>query len=147
MDVGREDGCHLPPLYIRHAVVRMQHKYFDLCASGNGINRGRPGIARGCSDDCQFLVRTRKKAFEKLAKQLQRNILERQGRAVKKLKQPMLAIQLHQWGNGLMGEGAISCGAQALELCLVQYTCGKRRHDTRGKIDIRQPAHRGDFFC
>ena len=89
----------------------MEHENVDLLAPRHGVDRRRPGIARRRADDGQVIVTARQEAFEQLSQQLQRDILERQGRAVEQFEQPMLMIELHQRHDRLMAEPAIGGGA------------------------------------
>ena len=89
----------------------MEHEDVDLLAPGHSIDRRRSGIARRCANDGQMIIAARQEAFEQLPQQLQRDILERQGRAVEQFEQPMLMIELDQRHDRLMAEPAIGGGA------------------------------------
>ena len=145
MNVGRKHRRHLSPLHIGNAFVRMKHENLDLLTPGNGVDCSRAGIARGCADDGQFLVRSRQKPFEHMAKQLQCNILERQCRPVEQFKQPVLMIELDQGRNGGMSKPTVSQSAQFLQLRLAQNASGKWCHHARRQIDVAQPAHCCNF--
>ena len=85
----------------------MQHENFHPLPSGNGMDGGGTRITRCRTDNRQRGVGAGQETLKQLAQQLQRHILERQGRAVEQFQQPMLFVQLHQRCHGIMGKTAI----------------------------------------
>ena len=72
-----------------------------------GGERRRAGIARGGADDRHMLAPPRQRRVEQRADQLQRQILEREGRPVKQLHQPQPLVELHQRRHRGMAKAAI----------------------------------------
>ncbi len=112
MDVGRAHRGHLAPLYVGHAAFGVQHEDVDLLASRNGVDGCRPRVARRRTDNRQMIVTARQEPLEQLPQQLQRDILEREGRAMEKFKQPVLVVQLHQRRHRVVAEPAIGGSTQ-----------------------------------
>ena len=92
------------------------------------------------------LVAAREELLEQQAEQLQRDVLERQRRAVEQLEQPVPLVELHQRGHRGVGEAAVGlrCTARAARPRR-QAVADERRHDPRGELGIGQPGQRGDL--
>ena len=78
-----------------------------LLAPGDRVDRGRAGVAAGRADDRQVLSAAGEEFLEQQAEQLQRDILERQRRAVEQLEQPLPLVELDQRGDRGVGEAAV----------------------------------------
>nr|GFD59507.1 hypothetical protein [Tanacetum cinerariifolium] len=74
------------------------------------------GVAAGRADHGDVAGAALEEFLEQEAEQLQRDVLERQRRAVEQLEQPLIVIELHQWRHRGMGEAAISGLAQLGQL-------------------------------
>ena len=77
---------HLPALHLGNPAVRIQHENVERGAVAAGGERRRAGIARGRADDRHLFLPPRQHFVEQPAEQLQRQILEGEGRAVKQLQ-------------------------------------------------------------
>jgi hypothetical protein len=147
VDVGAEHRRHLAALDLRHPALGVEHEDVDLGAAGERVDRRRSGVAAGRPDYRQMHVARRQEALEQQAEQLQRDILERQGRAVEQLEQPVALVELDQRRDRGMGEAAIGLAAQRAQSGLIDAVADEgRQHPHRG-FDIIQPGERGDLVA
>src|SRR3546814_1220192 len=72
----------------------MEHEDADMLAPRHRLDRRRAGIARCRADDRDVGPAAREEGLEKLAEQLQRDVLERQRRPVEQLQQPVAMVEL-----------------------------------------------------
>ena len=75
-----------------------------------------------------MLVLPGEEFFEQQAEQLQRNVLERQCRAMEQLEQPLLPVELDQRGHRGVGKTAIGLLANIPQFRLVERIADKRQH-------------------
>ena len=123
----------------------MDHEDVDLRPARHRVDRGRSGIARGGADDRQVAVRLAEELLEQQSQQLQRDVLERQRRAVEQLEQPVLLVELHQRGDRLVREAAIGLRGQLEQALGRQAIAHERLHDPLCQFGIGQPGQRGDL--
>ena len=112
MDVAGKHRRHLPALHLGDAAARVKHEDVDMRAIGDRRDRRRPGVARGRANDGEMLVALGKEPLEQEPQHLQRDVLERQRRAVEQFEEPMLLVELDQWGHRVVAEAAIGRLAQ-----------------------------------
>ena len=118
--------------------MRVEHEDVDRRAVAAGGERGRAGVARGGADDRHLLAPPRQRRVEQLADELQRQILEGQGRAVKQLEEPQPPVDLHQRGHRGMAKPAIGRLRHRPQLGRRERLAGEQRHDLGGKLGIGQ---------
>ncbi len=89
-----------------------------------------------------------KERLEQAAEQLQRDVLERQRRAVEQFQQPVLLVELHQRRHRIMGEAAIGrAGTDRSSSSSRQAVADEGQHHLHRQFGIGQARHRGDLFC
>ena len=76
--------------------------------------------------------------LEQPAEQLQRDVLERERRAVEQLEQPLALVELPERGDRGVGEAAVGLGAELAQLVLGQAVADERQHDARGELGVGQ---------
>ena len=116
-----------------------------LSRPGDRVDRRRAGVAAGRADDRQAVVAAREELLEQPAEQLQRDVLERERRAVEQLEQPVPLVELPERGDRGVGEAAVGLGAELAQLVLGQAVADERQHDARGELGVGQPGQRGDL--
>ena len=87
-------GRHHPPLHVRYASMRKQHDQIDILEALECIDRGAAGIARGGDHDGGALRALGQHVIHQPRDQLHRDVLERQGRAVKQLQHELMRTDL-----------------------------------------------------
>eukprot|EP01136_Pigoraptor_vietnamica_P043332 Opistho-1_new@18598 len=128
VDVGRQHRGHLAALHVAHPLVRVEHEDVDALTPRHRVDRGRAGVAAGRADDGEMLVRALEEPLEEQAKQLERDVLERERRAVKQLKQEMAMVELDERRDRVVAEAAISLGAQLTQLGFAQAARSEGGH-------------------
>jgi hypothetical protein len=141
MRVRRVDRRHLPALHLGDAAVRIEKEDVDRRAVAAGVERGRAGVARGRADDRHPLAAPRQRRIKELPQQLQRQILEGEGRSVKQLQQPQIVVELDQRRHRLVAKPGIGRLAQPAQLAGRKAVAGEEADDAGREIGIRQAAH------
>ncbi len=85
MDVVVQDGRHLPLLDRRDRPGGVHHEDSHALAPANAVDGSAAGVAAGGGEDVHRPLPPGEDVLEQVAQQLQRNVLERQRRAVEKL--------------------------------------------------------------
>ena len=145
VDVAVAHRGHLAPLDRGNAARRVEHEHVDLGPPGERVDRRRAGVARGRADHGQMRVAGAEEALEQQPEQLQRDILERQGRPVEQLEQPVARVELDQRRDRGVIEPAIGRLAQSAQLGRRQRIADKRLHHASRRLDIGQAGERGDL--
>ena len=83
------DGGHLAALDVARASGRVEDHDVDVLASPDRVDRRRSGVAARGTDDHHVLVALGEHVLEESPDELQRDVLEREGRAVEQLEQPL----------------------------------------------------------
>jgi hypothetical protein len=86
---GCVDRGHLPTLHLARAAERVEDDDVDVLASGDTVDRRRTGVAARGADDRDPLATLAEHVVEHPADELQRDVLERQRRAVEQLLDPL----------------------------------------------------------
>ena len=139
-DVGGVNRGHLPPLHLGDAAIGMEDEDFRRRPAAEGLDRRRAGIARGRADDGDMLAALSQHMVVEPAEQLQRHILEGQGRPVEQLHQPGLAVELAQRRHGAMAEGGVAVSDDPREGIGLHPAGDEGRHDAHGQLGILQAA-------
>ena len=147
VDVGRADRGHLPPLHLRHAAGGVEHEHFDAVAPRQRVDRSRAGVAAGCADHGHVPGASRKKPLEQQAEQLHGHILERERRPVEQLEEPLIVVELHQRGDGGVGEAAIGLFAQREQRVRGHRIRDEGREHAGGGLRVGQAVQRGDLVA
>ena len=125
--------------------MRVEHEDVDLGATGNRVDGGRAGIARGGADDGDVVIAAREEFLEQQAEQLQRDVLESQGRTMEQFEHPLRLVKLLERYDGGMGEAAIGLLAQFQQALGAEAIANERLHDGLCQPGIGQPRHRCDL--
>jgi hypothetical protein len=136
VDVRRQHRGHLAALHVGHPALGMQHEDVDAVSPGDCVDRGAAGVARRRADDGQRLGAAHQEFLEQQPEQLERDVLERQRRAVEQLEQEMAVVELDQRRHRGLGEAAIGLRAQFAQLVFAQVVAGERRHHPNRGLDI-----------
>jgi hypothetical protein len=147
VDVGREHRRHLAALHVGHAALGVEHEDVDAVPPGNRIDRRAAGVARRRADDRQMRIAAGEELLEQQPEQLERHVLERQGRSMEQLEQPVALVELYQRRHRGMREPAIGLGAQRTELVLAQVAGDERQHHPYRRLDIGEPGQLGDLLA
>ena len=145
VDVGGQHRGHLPALDVADPPLGVEHENVDPGAPRHGIDRRRTGIAAGRPDDGQRIPAPAEEFLEQQAEQLERDVLECQGRPVKQLEQPLLLVELFERRHRLVGKAAIGLGGQFEQAFGGEASGHERGHDPRGQLGIGQPGHCRDL--
>jgi len=86
VDIGIEDGGHLPRLDGGGLQMGMEDEDVDVLLAAHPADCGAAGVAGGCADDVHPLPPFLEEVFEEIPQELQGHVLEGQGRAVKQLQ-------------------------------------------------------------
>ena len=142
MDVVAGHGCHLAPLHFGNALVRMQDKDIDVLRAPAALDRGGAGITGGRTEHHHPFIATRQGAFQQPAEQLQREILERQCRAMEQFEQPLVVPELHQRRDRGVTEIRIGLGGNGTQFGGLEKALHEGLHDLGGEFGIakRSPA-------
>ena len=120
--------------------MRIKHEDVERGSVAAGGERRGAGVARGRPDDRHMLAAARQHGIEQMPDQLQRQILESEGRAVEQLQQPQPLVQLDQRGHRGVAEGAISGLSHLTQFRGRERLASEQAHDMRRKLRIRQPS-------
>ena len=124
----------------------MEHEDVDRPAVAHRLDRRRTGVAGGRADDRRMLAALAERVIEHQAQELQRHVLEGQGRAVEQLEQVKSAVTQRLQRRHLGGiEGGIGLGDQPAEGHLVERAADEGLHDAEGDLAIGLAFHRGDL--
>ncbi len=104
MDVVRVHRGHLAALNLTDPPLGVQHVDSRPLLAAHRLDRRRSGIAGGRADDGHARIAGFQNHLEKLAQQLQRHVLEGQGRTMEQLHQPEVGVELLQGRDGAMGK-------------------------------------------
>ncbi len=99
---------HLPALHIGDAAIRVKDKNIDLGQALKGGDGGGARVARRRADDSRALASRRQHILHQPAKELHREILERQGRPAKQFEQKEIVAKLRERRDRDMIEPGIS---------------------------------------
>ena len=105
--------------------MRVEDENVDRLPVAAGFDRGGAGIARSRADHRDAFAASRQHRIEHRPDQLQRQILEGEGRPVKQLEQPEALVELHQRGHRGMAEPAIGRGGEPLQLARREGVAGE----------------------
>ncbi len=142
MNIGRQDRRHLPALDLGNAPVRIEHDDVERVAVAARLDRGRAGVARGRHHHGRALAAPPQHRLEQGADELERIVLEGQGRPVEQLHEPQPGPELLQGRDRPVREAAIGVGHHVAPLV--------RRHEPveegichgGGELGIREAAER-----
>jgi hypothetical protein len=140
MRVRRVDGRHLTALHLGDAAVRIQHENVERGAVAARRQRRRAGVARGRADDRHMLGAARQDRVEHQPDELQREVLEGQGRAVEQLEQPQPLVELHQRRHRRVPEDAIGARRRLTQLGGGEAVAGEQPDDAGRQLGIGQPG-------
>ncbi len=119
--------------------MRIEDENVERGAVAAGGHRRRPGIARGRTDDRHVLAAPGQHRVEHQPDELQRQVLERQRRAVKQLEQPDPLVELYQRRHRRMRERAIGPLRKTPEFVGSETPGREQRDDARRDLRIRPP--------
>ena len=114
----------------------MEDENVERRAPGQGRDRGGAGIARGRAQDRDALALAAQHVVEQQPHELQREILEREGWAVKQLEQVFVGAERHQRRHLGGVEAAIGGGGHGGEVGLRHRAADERRHHPRRQLGI-----------
>src|SRR3546814_5888858 len=106
----------------------------DVCSSdlvAAGLDGGRSGVPGGGADHRDALAALPQHVVEEASEELQRVVLESQGRAVEQLHQPGALVELLQRGDGGMFETGIGLGQDMPEVAVGDAAGNEDRKSTR----------------
>ena len=146
MNIGRAHRGHLAALDIAYPSLRMQHEDSYAIAVGDRVDRRRARVPARRADYGEIAGTARKELFKQPAQQLQRDVLERECRAVEQFEQPVLLIELHERGHRVVAELTVGLLAKLDQLLLRQAVADKGAHDLHRQHIVAHPAKVADFF-
>jgi hypothetical protein len=144
MDVGRFHRRHLAALHLGDAALRVEDEDIDGVAVAARFDRRRAGIARGRADDGDALAALGQQGVEQPADELQRIILEGEGRTVEELHQPETAIELLERRHRGVAETGIGFGDDRRQRQPTDAGPGEDGEDARRQLGIGQAGQRRD---
>jgi hypothetical protein len=122
-----EDCGHLRLLNRADLAMRVHDKHRHIFLPAQAIDGRRSCVSAGGADDGQVLpvppdlahVPAHQEVLEQVAQKLQRDILERKGRAVEELQQMyvLLLVERHRRRDIFGAEGGIASSDNVLEVC------------------------------
>ena len=160
-DVGVVERIHLRGLEPAHLAERREHEHANAPFPAHRVLRGRSGIARGRAEYVERFAAAAERVLEEIAEQLHRDILEREGRAVRqpeKVDARLERLDRRDFvaAEGSGGVGALDEGTQidrrnvideapedlACEVAITERPPSRERRalDARIRFGDRQPA-------
>ena len=109
------DRRHLAALDVARAAGWVEDHDVDVLAAPHGVDGRRSGIATRRADDRHVLVALGEHVLEEPPDELQRDVLERQGRPVEQLQQPLRLVDLDERRDGGMAECRVRVVADPIE--------------------------------
>ena len=103
-NVGVLQREHLRGLEPAHLLVRREHEHPDAALAAHGIFGAGAGVAGSRAEDVEMAAGLEQGVFKQMAEQLQGDVLERQGRAVRQAQQPDAIKQWRDRGDRLGAE-------------------------------------------
>ena len=146
MDVGGEHRRHLATLDVAHPPLGVEHEDLDARAARQRVDRRRSGVAAGRSDYRQLIVPAGQETFEQQAEELQRDVLEGEGRAVEQLEQPVVRVELNERGHRGVAEPAVRPLAHRAQLGFGERVADERGHDPDRGLGVGQAAQVRDLI-
>ena len=138
--IGGRDRRHLAALHLGDAALGMQDEDIDPVAGPRQASiAAEPVSPEVAPTMVTRWARSRQQMVEEPADELQRHILEGQGRPVEQLQEPGPGVDLLQRRHRLMAEIGIGVPDQAGELRLLDPPAEEGLHDPRRQIRIIQP--------
>ncbi len=134
MDIGRRHRCHLAALHLGDAVAAR-------------LDGGRAGIARGRADDGDALAALGQQSIEQPSNELQRIVLEGQGRAVEEFHQPEPAVKLLERRHRGVAEAGIGRLDDRRERQRADPRAGEGGEDARCELGIGEASKRGELLA
>ena len=124
--------------------MRVEDENVDRLPIAAGFDRGRAGIAGGRADHRDVLAAPGQDRIEHRPDQLQRQILEGEGRPMKELEEPEVLVELYQRGHRGMAEPAIGRGGELLQFAGREGVAGEQSDDVGGDLGIGQAGKTGN---
>ena len=146
MDIGSTRRRHHPPLHVGDPPVRKQHDQVDIVETGERVDRGTPGIARGRDHDGGALRAPGQHMVHQPRDQLHRDVLERQRRTVKQFQHELIGTGLVERHHGRMAERGVGLIGHAAEIGIGDFAADKRADHLDRDFPIRPPQKSGDGF-
>ncbi len=146
VNVGCARRRHHPPLHVGNPAVRKHHDQIDIVETRKRIDRGAAGVAGGCDHDGGALGALRQHIIHQPRDQLHRDVLERQGRAMKQLQHELMGPDLAQWNHRGMAEGGVGLIGHAAEIGVGNLIADKRADHVDRDLPIRPAEKSGDGF-
>ena len=106
--------------------MREQYDQVDIVETGKRVDRGPPGIARGCHHDGGALRPLRQHVVHQPRDQLHRDVLERERRTVKQLQQELIGTDLIERNHGGVTERGVGLVRHAPEIGVGNLVADKR---------------------
>ena len=125
-------GGHLATLHLADAALRIQNHHRDVAARLHAVDRGRARIAARGTDHRDALAARCEHVVKESSDELQRDVFERQRRAVEQLEQPAVLPQFAQRRHERITERRIRFATQPLECRRVDLIADERRDDLCG---------------
>ncbi len=144
MNIAGAGGGHHPALHIGDTPVWKQHDQIDIGKTGERIDRGAAGIAGGCDHDGGTLRPLRQHVIHQPRDQLHRDVLERQGRAVKQLQQELIGTDLIERHHCGMAECRVGFIGHAPEIRIGNLAADKRADHIDSDFPIRPAGKSSD---
>ena len=110
VDVRFVDGGHLPALHVTHPSRGVKHHDVEVAATDARRDRRRTGVARGGHHDRSPFATAGELVVHQPADELERDVLERQGRAVPELLHPQVVVELDNRAHVVVIEGRVCVG-------------------------------------
>ena len=126
--------------------MRKQHDQIDILEALERIDRGAAGIARGSDHDGGALRALGQHVIHQPRDQLHRDVLERQGRAVKQLQHELMRTDLGQRHHRRMAERGIGLVGHAAEIGVGNFAADERADHIDRDFPIGPAEKPGDGF-
>ena len=124
--------------------MRKQHDQIDIVETGERIDRGAAGIARGRDHDGGALRPLGQHVIHQPRDQLHRDVLERQGRAVKQLQHELIGAGLVERHHRRMTERGVGLIGHAAEIGIGNFAGDERPDDLDRDFPIGPAEKSGD---
>ena len=124
--------------------MRKQHDQIDIVETGERIDRGAAGIARGRDHDGGALGALGEHVVHQPRDQLHRHVLERERRAVKQFQHELAGAGLPQRHHRGMAEGGIGLVRHAAEIGVGDFAADERADHLDRDFPIGPAEEGGD---
>src|SRR5262249_29834076 len=133
-----------PPLHVGNTAVRKKHEQIRARATAKGLDRGPASIPGSRDHDGRTLSARRERLIHESAKELHRQILERERGPMKQFEYEIAHAKLHQWSDRRMAEPAIGLARHAGEVAIRDGVADEGTDDLHRHFRIRASGKDGD---